>query len=120
MAGINTATQYVGHLVGGLKFEIGYRTDVTTATGLTAAELSETHCIPTTLEHVLAGWLYTKGTGTAAALPGSITGPGSPTEVTGQVADSTAEFTGVQVVCFTLDGSSDGGTSGDYYLIFGW
>lgn len=119
MAWINTATQFVGHL-GNLKMEVGYRTDVSAASGIAAADLSETHNIPTTLDYVVAGWLYTKGTGTAAALPGCITGQGPVTRDFSGDADTDADYTASSMVCFTLDGSSDGATSGDYYLIFGW
>lgn len=114
MSGFNTATQYVGTLSGGLKFETGYVAagDVTLATNLTSADLSETKSVPTTLNTVIAGWMYS--TCDAGGEMGCLTGNGL-----GARSVCNNHASGGRVVDFTLDESASS-TDGDFYLIFGW
>lgn len=119
--GFNTSTQYSARL-GEYKMEIGYldTTDAEDAikgsatTG--AADISETHNIPTRLTHVIAGWMYSQceaGDGYV----GCITGSGPVWDCTGGL--ETPDSTLVPIVCFTID-TSCSAAGGDYYILIGW
>lgn len=119
--GFNTSTQYSARL-GEYKMEIGYldTTDVEDAikgsatTG--AADISETHCVPTRLTHIIAGWMYSQceaGDGYV----GCITGSGPVWDCTGGL--ETPDTTSQPIVCFTID-TSCSGAGGDYYILIGW
>jgi len=117
MSGINTATQFVGTLQGGMKFETGYICytnagyDVSSALAVSEADWSETRSVPTTLNTVIAGWMYS--TCDAGGEVGCLTGSGlAAREVTYHTGRG-------QVVDFTLDESASS-LGGDFYLIFGW
>jgi hypothetical protein len=114
MSAINHATQFFGTLQGGLKFEVGYvsNADLTLVNNITSGDESETHGVPTTLNTVVAGWMYSTcdGGGEVGCLTGS-----------GLAARSVCvnHASGGRVVDFTLDESASA-TNGDFYLMFGW
>lgn len=118
MSGINTATQFVGTLQGGMKFETGYICytnagyDVSSALAVSEADWSETRSVPTTLNTVVAGWMYSTcdGGGEVGCLTGNGLGARS-------VCNNHAS--GGRVVDFTLDESTSS-TEGDFYFILGW
>jgi hypothetical protein len=115
MAGFNTATQFVGSL-GSFKLETGYRSDVSEASGLATADLSGTHCMPTTLNHVCVGWMYCHSTG--GGFLGEITGAGAVRSDFSGTTTANADYTATPLLCFTLDTTSEEST--DYYLAIGW
>lgn len=116
--GYNTATQYSCKL-GPYMMEIGYcpAADITSNCG--SADVSETHCIPTRLTHVIAGWLYSQceaGDGYV----GCITGSGSINDCTGTGgATDTPDTTAIPIVCYSID-TSCSGAGGDHYIQIGW
>ena len=117
-SGYNTATQYSCKL-GPYMMEIGYcpAADITSNCG--SADVSETHCIPTRLTHVIAGWLYSQceaGDGYV----GCITGSGSINDCTGTGgATDTPDTTAIPIVCYSID-TSCSGAGGDHYIQIGW
>jgi len=116
MSGINYATQYVTQL-GHLKMEIGYLDctsgDITKAIGIDEDDISQTHCVPTTLTHVVNGWLVCSST--AGGVIGCLTGIG-PINCFSS-GDNTVFASNID---FTMDLSCSGNSGGDFYLIFGW
>lgn len=115
MSGINTATQFFGTLDGGMRFEVGYvpNADLTLVNNITSGDESETHGVPTTLNTVVAGWMYSTCDGGGEV--GCVTGNGLlPAR---SVCDDHAS--GGRVIDFTLDESASA-AAGDFYLIFGW
>jgi hypothetical protein len=114
MSGINTATQFVGTLSGGMKFETGYvhPDDITLVNNITSGDESETRGVPTTLNTVVAGWMYSTCDGGGEV--GCLTGNGLAAR---SVCNNHAS--GGRVVDFTLDESTSS-TDGDFYFIMGW
>jgi hypothetical protein len=113
--GINTATQYSAKM-GPYTLEIGYVASSDVTSNIGSADISETHCVPTRLTHVIGGVMYSQCDAGDGFL-GCTTGTGPVYDCTGGLTapDSTA----VPQVCFTLD-TSCSGAGGDYYLIVGW
>lgn len=113
--GYNTATQYSCKL-GPYMMEIGYcpSEDITSNVG--SADISETHCIPTRLTHVIAGWLYSQCEAGDGYI-GCITGSGPISDCTGGL--TAPDTTAIPIVCYSID-TSCSGLGGDYYIQIGW